>query len=260
MTESKPVRKKKGFGAWARKRVREGVGDLHRVLNGPNFVGKRLGLKLMIDLDSTIDKHILAFGSYEPAQMQTLFSAAIAGHKAAEKSLFLDVGANWGVYALTASTHGIFDRIVAVEADPRNAAQMHANLFLNRLSDKIEVVCAGASDSSAPIEFAMAPQRSRDVSQAGPGEDRPGWTKKVIPAVRVDDLSDMKDGFVVAKIDVEGFEDKALDGMATLLANNRCYLQIEVFDDNLDNITRKMAGLGFTKVAEVGNDRYFKNY
>ncbi len=106
----------------------------------------------------------------------------------------------------------------------------------------------------------MAPQRSRDVSQAGPGEDRPGWTKKVIPAVRVDDLSDMKDGFVVAKIDVEGFEDKALDGMATLLANNRCYLQIEVFDDNLDNITRKMAGLGFTKVAEVGNDRYFKNY
>lgn len=246
--------------SWLRKRVRENTGFFYGLIKGSPFVGRRLGLKLLFDLNSTIDKSLLAFWSYEKKQQDILFSSARDGVRSGERTIFLDIGANWGVYALVAESSKIYDRIIAVEADSRNASQLHANLFLNNLSDKVDVVCAAASDSSTAVEFNLAPNRSRDVSRAGETVNRPGWEKKTVPAVRIDDLEPMNGGFVVGKIDVEGFEDKVIDGMKNLLTGNRCCLQIEVFADTLEAFTHKMAALGFHKFDEVKDDHYFKNY
>ncbi len=87
---------------WLRKRVRENTGLFYGLTRGSPFVGRRLGLKLLFDMDSTIDKSLLAFWSYEKKQQDTLFGAAKRDAKPGERTLFLDIGANWGVYALVA--------------------------------------------------------------------------------------------------------------------------------------------------------------
>ena len=83
------------------------------------------------------------------------------------RCVFLDIGAHWGIYALWAQSSGLFDRVIAVEADPRNAAQLHANLYLNDLAGVIDVYAAAAG---ARARRDQLPQPGRPVQPMwGPG-------------------------------------------------------------------------------------------
>ena len=48
--------------------------------------------------------------------------------------------------------------------------------------------------------------------------------------------------------------------MQGLLAGNRCVLQIEVFDGEYAAFDASMQALGYHKFAELGYDRYYRNY
>lgn len=248
---------------WHHRRLRKRARDLrafwYQVTRGRRFVARRMNHLLLFDLDSTHDKYILAFGFYEEEQRRMLFSAARELSAAPGPRVFIDIGAHSGVYSLWAHESGLFDRIVAVEADPRNVAQLQANLFLNDLVGEIAVVAAAAAGASGEVSFGMAHQKSRDVSRIATDDPDAKVDVQTVRAVRIDDIESARGGVVVAKIDVEGYEAEVIRGMNGLLANNACLLQIEVFEPRLDQITAMMASLGFHKIADIGNDRYFRN-
>jgi FkbM family methyltransferase len=72
------------------------------------------------------------------------------------KTTFLDIGAHWGWYGLMAHNSGLFDRIVCFEPDPTNMGQLQANLFLNRLSNRVEAIQAAVSEVSGQLQFESA--------------------------------------------------------------------------------------------------------
>ncbi|HEX3674874.1 MAG TPA: FkbM family methyltransferase [Rhizomicrobium sp.] len=245
---------------WPRRRARDLWCFWYQVTRGRLFVTKRMGRRLLFDIDNTVDKYLLAYGFYEPVQKRILFAAAREAASRGGRCVFLDVGAHWGIYALWAEESGLFNRVVAVEADPRNLHQLYANLFLNDLSDRIDVVGAAAAGASGSLTFALASSRARVVSQVATPDMGGNFTTRTVTAVRLDDLETMTGGVIVAKIDVEGFEEEVLKGMTRLLAQNRCVLQVEVFGPSLAPFTETMRGLGYEKFAEAANDRYYRNF
>ena len=122
----------------------------------------------------------------------------------------LDLGAHVGTFSLAAAALGY--EVLAVEASPRNAALLQASIEANEFR-QIRLIHAAVSDRSGSLEFCAN----------GPwGHVSTGHT--VVPTVRVpavtaeqilDDHGWDRVDFV--KIDIEGSEVAALEGMKRLL-------------------------------------------
>jgi FkbM family methyltransferase len=245
---------------WARKRTRDLWGAWYKLTKGRRFVGRRQGYQLLFDLDNIIDRYLLAFGAFEAEERKILFGEARKLASFQGRRVFLDIGAHWGIYTLWAQSSGLFDRLVAVEADPRNLDQLRANLYLNDLSCAVEVVGAAASDLKGELTFNLAGPRSRDISRVARLDPATGATQRTVLAVRIDDVEPLRGGAFVAKIDVESYEGPVIRGMEGLLTGNRGLLQVEVWPDRLAEFDRQMRALGYARFAEFGSDRYYRNY
>lgn len=138
--------------------------------------------------------------------------------------LFVDVGANVGVYAIYAAELGA--EVVALEPSPEMATKLRENLSLNGISATIHEVAASAS--SGYTQFVGG-----DVW----GHLVPGDTVDPNVAVRTERLDDLiGDAFVDGlKIDVEGAERLVLDGATRLLREQRVRcIQLEWNECSLD--------------------------
>ena len=79
----------------------------------------------------------------------------------------------------------------------------------------------------------------------------------VVEAVKVDSLVPHKGAFIVAKIDVEGFEADVLGGMRDVIRDNACLLQIEIFQERLKTVTQITEECGLKVIGNIENDYYF---
>lgn len=126
--------------------------------------------------------------------------------------VFVDIGANVGSYSLDAARRGA--RVLAIEADSDTAAKLAFNLAANRLGDvEVENVAVGARDEvlelwSEPSNCGFATL----VSDLTTGEWAGDWRSRPVQVRPLADiLADHRiDRVDVLKIDVEGFEDRAL--------------------------------------------------
>lgn len=126
-------------------------------------------------------------------------------------SVVLDVGAHLGQFSLAAAAAGC--SVLALEASPLNAALLRASAFRNGFSD-MRVVQAAVSDSPGTLSFVARGPWGRvalDSDEVG--------TVVNVPAVTLDELLvefGLTPSFI--KMDVEGSEIAALDGMASFLS------------------------------------------
>ena len=139
-------------------------------------------------------------------------------------ALFLDVGANVGMYTVFAAiARGA--RVFAFEPESQNYAILNENIRLNRLSDRVIAVCAGLSDDSGIerlyLSEAVAGGSCHSLG-AEVGVDlkpRPAAFAQGSIALRLDDL--VASGRVpipqYIKIDVDGFEHRVIRGMERTL-------------------------------------------
>jgi FkbM family methyltransferase len=125
----------------------------------------------------------------------------------------VDVGAHIGTISLPANALG--HQVLAVEASPRNAQLLRLAVAHDDLR-RILVVHAAAADRPGTVPFvAHGPWGHHPL----PGDVEAGRTVDV-EAVRVDDLVAKAgwDHVDLVKVDIEGGERRALDGMRVLLA------------------------------------------
>jgi FkbM family methyltransferase len=123
----------------------------------------------------------------------------------------LDVGAHVGGFSLLAASLGC--RVAAIEASPWNVDLLRRSVELNEFRD-CQLLNVAAADRPGELEFAsMGPWGQVSCE----GIDRP--TVRV-DAVRIDDLlQDLGwDNVEFIKLDVEGYEVRAVRGMARLLS------------------------------------------
>lgn len=127
--------------------------------------------------------------------------------------IFVDVGANVGLYSIAGARRVPDGRVWAVEADPQNAALLRRHVDLNGVADRVTVIEAAAGDGEGDVAFSALgiPQSSvEDIWESGRGVQR-------VPLVRLDQVVAETD---VMKIDVEGYEGEVLAGSAALLSDS----------------------------------------
>lgn len=150
-------------------------------------------------------------GRYEEEYLQVLASFC------RPDSVFLDVGANLGVFSLRLAPYLPKGRLLAFEPNARIRELFARSVHLNGLRDRIEIFSVGASDESTEVvlEEPAGHAGGGHVVLAGPDDSR--------PRIRVQPLDELLvdlQAFHIAKIDVEGHELHVLKGMRKLLSRS----------------------------------------
>lgn len=123
-----------------------------------------------------------------------------------EGDLFVDVGANVGVYSLWAGDLGA--EVIALEPNPVAAARLRRNAELSGMS--IEIIEAAASSESGTASF----------DPTGDTTGHLGEGSLLVRTVTIDEV--IGDRIVAGmKVDVEGFERLVLEGATRALAEKR---------------------------------------
>lgn len=136
---------------------------------------------------------------------------ALVGPRLSEGMVFIDVGANVGVYSLyvSACTKGTA-RVVALEPHPRTFAKLDYNCAINGFS-RVSRINAGAGEAEG--ETTLFSDGGGNIGNAslleavGGGRDRQVVRLRPLASVLAEEGIDDID---LLKIDVEGFEDQAL--------------------------------------------------
>lgn len=132
----------------------------------------------------------------------------------------LDIGAHVGYFSLLFAVRaGATGRVTTLEPNPSNVAKIRAMIAANALTN-IEVFPLAASDTDGAVEFVTEETGQMGHITSAPA-DHPGMV--TVQAVRVDNLCAQQRFRPVdlVKLDVEGAEGAALNGMAALLARDR---------------------------------------
>lgn len=188
------------LGAWARFASWQFRSRLQKELVVPWVGGQRLLVRRGM-MGATGNIYV---GLHEFPEMMLLLHLLRPG------DLFLDVGANVGSYVVLAS--GVCRaRTIAFEPDPITAAALWRNVSINHLAELVTVYEAAVGDVESMVPFTVGLDTVNKVSQ-------PGVTgTRMVRQCRLDDVASA-DNPILVKIDVEGYEEAALDGAHVLLA------------------------------------------
>jgi FkbM family methyltransferase len=225
-------------------------------------IERRMGLDLLLDRQNIIDWQLFITGKWERPQFAELFGlVAEQLRRRKAETVFLDVGAHWGLYALQAHISGLFERIIAFEPDPISYAQLQANLLLNSAQEIVEPLQLAASDRERLFALVSGTSRNRGATRVIDADER---HPAICRGVAIDSLYEFTNRLLVVKIDVEGHEQEVIDGMKELLGRNRCIVQVEIWDQpdgeserRFKGLSAKFAALGIRFVRAIDADFYF---
>jgi FkbM family methyltransferase len=170
--------------------------------------------------------------------------------------LFIDIGANLGLYSCILMKHRLVPRAILFEPDRRNRVHLGANLLINGLLDadlEIHPVALGAT----PGRFRLVPGPERDIGLSQIVETAADGQGYEVEVVRFDDFIALAGRTLAIKIDVERYERKVLAGMARTLHDNRGIVQIEVLEAR-DETIGLMAAAGFRLAQDFGPNLVFR--
>ena len=175
---------------------------------------------------------------------------------AIKPDIFIDVGANLGLYTCILMKNRLVPRAILFEPDHRNRVHLGANLLINGLLDanlEIHPVALGGE----PGRFRLVPGPERDIGLSQIVETAPEGQGYDVEVVRFDDFVALAGQTLAIKIDVERYERKVLAGMARTLRDNRGIVQIEVLEAREDT-TALMSAAGFRLARDFGPNLVFR--
>ena len=239
--------------SWSRKKLRRRVyKPFNRLVHGRRyFVCRYFGADFLVSSHNVGGLEISAnIGEYEELKY---FMQACAVLK---PDVFIDIGANLGLYTCILMKNGVVPRVIAFEPDRRNRIHLRANLLINDLLDKdidIREVALGA----APGRFRLVPGPERDIGLSQIVEGANVQAGYEVDIVRLDDVISLSGKTLAIKIDIERYERKALAGMARTLRDNRGFVQIEVLEAREETVAT-MADAGYALAQEVAPNLVFR--
>ena len=145
-------------------------------------------------------------------------------------------------------------------------------LFLNNLN--INIYNFGLSNSNSETEIWYTNKDKMGGSAIFDKNDpelkkykNESIIKEKILIKKLDDLIHINNQEILIKIDVERHELNVLKGIKDLLTNNKCLIQIEIFDKYFNEVSKIMEDYKYIQFFKVQHnyevnlsDYYFKNY
>jgi len=214
--------------SWRRRGWR-GFHFLQRVLPGAAHGGglafeTRYGSRFLLDPLAYIDGLVLAEGYYESEVLEALRSSLRPG------AVLWDIGANFGLHAVTAARLAPAATVVAFEPNPSE----HARLLRHRAWNAPQLITSSIALSHAagtlPLFLASEGNSGRTTLEAW---FKPEASGQVLVAVSTGDqliASGQLPAPTLIKLDVEGHEESVLRGLSAAIAHPRC--ELVVFEDH----------------------------
>jgi len=153
-------------------------------------------------------------------------------------SVFVDAGANFGWYSLVAA-HARARKIVAYEPNPEIFDLLRQTMNVNGIQAELHKEAVGDENTKLPLVFHRELMGSSSV-QLSKGPNDLGKEHVVVPVSKLDDKFDelfkrepsLRAATLVLKVDVEGFEPRAILGASeTLKAHENCTAFVEYHAD-----------------------------
>jgi FkbM family methyltransferase len=134
-----------------------------------------------------------------------------------EGGLMVDVGANFGYFALLWLAARPTNRVIAFEPVSRNVTMLRRNAAMNGVEDRFDIRAMAVGNRDEPLPFSPGPE-----TQTGWG----GFTEKnvdsfVVESVTLDRCLPREVAIDVLKIDAEGADTWVLSGARDLLSCQR---------------------------------------
>jgi FkbM family methyltransferase len=181
---------------------------------------------------------VMATAQYEPESVRFIRKILRPGMTC------IDAGAQTGFYTcLMASVVGEAGMVHAFEPMPASYALLLKNVEENRFTSRVRTYRTACSNAAAEIQASQV--GAMYVAGAVPGSPRVS-----MPAVRVDDL--VQGPVDLIKIDVEGHEPAAIDGMRRLIARSRPVIVSECNEYWLKSCSGTNSGAYVTLLRSFG--------
>ena len=209
-------------------------------------------LILEINIRDPLDREIYFTQKYEEEQINELINLINKEHI----EIFLDVGANSGIYSLLLSNK--FHNLIIEAFEPIKSTyhKFLRNIENNKLTSRIKVHNLGLSNKKCSLKmqtnfkFGYKQSAGYFVSEIG---------DEIAKFNLADDLLDYKNKNILIKIDTEGHEKYVLNGMKKLIKNNNIFLQLEIWEKNLKVVQKILSSLDFIYFKKIENDYFFIN-
>ncbi len=170
--------------------------------------------------DRGISRELFVWRSHEPIQSQWLERLIKEG------MVVVDIGSNIGYYVLIESRLvGLTGRVIAIEPVQENIRVLNDNLALNNIRN-VSVVHAAITDRDGDVDIFMSQHSNWHSVLAGWGKS---LGKVSVPGRTLDSLiGEMGVSVNLIRMDIEGAETLAVNGMVRTLEKFRPLLSIEV--------------------------------
>ena len=200
------------------------VVHLHRSLVGHQFLPiQHDGFKILVDPNDNCGGRLYYWGSYEPEQTEVF--KQLLGEL--DPSTFIDIGANIGYYSLLAATHSNA-RVYSFEPSPSIADCLNRSIALNNLGGRVSTIRKAASSGKGTLSF-FVNENPHNFGLGSVVSSVENSTKLVVDCCSVDEeLTADLGPSVLCKVDVEGAEFAALQGMKQILTTYHPTLIVEV--------------------------------
>lgn len=204
------------------------VGDGFYIRPNPHldFVGEYYGIKFKGNTENLIDMEVHGFGGFEKPILQWM-EDALGIMAPAGQGVVLDVGANVGHHTMFMSR--VAKAVHAVEPFPPVLDRMDEMLKLNSIQNVV-IHPVGYSNEDGSLPFTPPDDKNHGIGTFST-DRRAGAQKQLeLPILRGDDdLARSNVGAVhLIKLDIEGYEKFALEGLKKTLQTNRPAVVIEL--------------------------------
>lgn len=122
-------------------------------LRGRFDVYERLNRRWLLDNHNWVDQQLIIRRPYEVEQIAHC-KKFIQKH---QLQVFLDIGANFGLYSVLLADESEMLEVHAFEPLPRNTHQLGANLYLNSLDQRVQIHAYALSDQGGQVDLYVDP-------------------------------------------------------------------------------------------------------
>jgi FkbM family methyltransferase len=237
------LRDKRPVGVWLKRTL-----DFLSLADKQPEVEAQMGsLKVLVSTaDRTIARSVFTSGDWDPLLVGTVFSALAELGISYRGSTFLEVGANFGVYALPAVAEHGFGRAIAYEPDPASFNLLERNIARNGLNERVAAYNAALSSAPGELTLRLGSFNAGDnrivgsAKSAGASDHRSSTVR--VPARTLD--GEVAAGRIVPTelgliwLDVQGHEFEVLAGGLSVLESPAA-LVVEYSTAMMDDESRR---------------------
>jgi len=227
--------------------------------NQPDQVrSTKYGFDLLID-PSIKAERAFASGNFE-SEVAMYFS-----QQSQEKEMFVDIGANIGIYSLLfLSSSPPTAKVEAFEPLPRNASRLKLNTYLNEFEEHINIHKTAVGNKSGTVQLQTPSENHAEATLSDELYSGKSSGRIEVQIERLDKVLSQDEYPDLMKIDVEGAERAVFEGCVEILETQpEILLEIHPtvvngYDEHIQQIETLLMDAGYDNAFHINTNRNLK--